>query len=515
MPLTRKNGRRRRRTTRKDKRIRTRMKCRRGGTVTYSPDMDALKLITTYVKKYGIFDIMQGSYGLTFVIKQTNQSVWSRASDWFRTMRRTKNPNRLHNTETNKPVRSCIIKMTILDPDSGKKTKEENQNFEKKLFQKYGLFCVTPEAFEEEVEIQKDIFNKTNQPEYNWQAVCPNVLYSGTLGRHVSNNRKLNDLFVALYDNVEKIKNMDDQNTLEDTRTLFSHFQNRLRINDQRDNIFQTNHNLQLGFIVMEYADGFVPAAQIANNFYKTDAIRFGYLQMTYLTGYTHNDTHQSNILLMPVWEKQKNIHYGQYYDSKHIHIYRPMVIDFGRAKKLSADNYAAFKTIYEQGKYMQAFAFLCTCTDAHESYRNPKNYTLYGRTCGNYTFSEKDIDAIRRKSNRKPTDFMGLTTTEIENANRQIQVYVDQRKKFLDKRNKERENRKLFTFDDASNKSDNDTEEETPPSPHVKNKYAPTGEDPANDDEDSFHTPSGFEQGEENYSAKDFKTAMPFANNV
>ncbi len=511
MPLTRKNG-RRRRTTRKDKRIRTRMKWRRGGTVTYSPDMDALKLITTYVKKYGIFDIMQGSYGLTFVIKQTNQSIWSRASDWFRTMRRTKNPNRLHNTETNKPVRSCIIKMTILDPDSGTKTKEEKQNFETKLFHKYGLFCVTPDAFREEVKIQNDIFNKTNQPEYNWQAVCPNVLFSGELGRHVSKNRKLNDLFVALYDNVKKIKNMDDQNTLEDTRTLFSHFQNRLRNND-KDNIFQRNHDLQLGFIVMEYADGFVPAAQIANNTYKTDAIRFGYLQMTYLTGYTHNDTHQSNILLMPVWEKQKNMHYGQYYDSKHIHIYRPMVIDFGRAKTLSIDNYAAFKTFYEQGKYMQAFAFLCTCTDAHESYSNPENYTLYGRTCGNY-----DLDKDPTKP--KPKGFVGLTTTEIENANRQIQVYVDQRKKFLNKHNKEHENRKLFTFDDASNKSDNDTEEETPPSPHVKNKYAPTEEDQANDDEDSFHTPVGppqrdFEQGEENYSAKDFKTAMPFANNV
>ncbi len=344
-----------------------------GGGATLPKEITGEQILQEYLETYGITAILSGAYGMTLIIKkQTPQSVFSMIDETLHKVTGTPYKNRIMNPEAEAPVRACLLKISLISPSP--------KDTEKDVSKRYGLQFVTQQGFEDEVRAQNEIFSMTSGPAFNHQPLCPEIFYSDIMKHRSEQNTKTKFLYVLF----TKIKEFIDAHP------------DKSRI--KRDNVKHIVQDFTLGkihlsLIGMEYAEGYQTAYEVPESAAKTAAIRFGFLQLTYLTGYSHNDSHQGNIMLqiasgsLPRGSKPYYAGYNDLdpSDPRNV-LYRPLVIDFGRSVKLSEHNQTIFNGFFEERNYMGALSFLCLCDQTYDGVNNYVGfYRNYGVTCGNY----------------------------------------------------------------------------------------------------------------------------------
>lgn len=213
--------------------------------------------------------------------------------------------------------------------------------------------------FKNEVHIQEKIYNATNK---NLQPVCPAIVYS------------------KIITDDDSIKNMLSQilDITEDLPKLFD----------------------GIGIIAMEFAKGYTSMdnSSTPENFVIPEYIAafFIILFTAWKTGYSHGDFHVNNILMKHT--NPNNLYFDvstlnnkswQYRNFKNI---RPMLIDFGYAKKLTTSQNTLLERYIDENKYTEA-ASLITLVGRNTD--EPTQNTIlsfpsfYGWFSGALSFSE------------------------------------------------------------------------------------------------------------------------------
>jgi hypothetical protein len=194
--------------------------------------------------------------------------------------------------------------------NNGYKYWNEDNNFKKAYYD--------IKNFENEVNIQKDIFKKTS--EY-FEPICPEIVYYD----NENNFDIINKLILHLN---EKYKNHNDTNTTPIMKKIFDNITTKF-IKKEKVQIDDKSLDIKLGIIVMEIGENFKPLSifqkhlkpQEVNNEYETCKImaKTQLYKMIFKTGYYHNDFHENNFLIDYNYE-------GMYKNQKG----KVLIIDFG-----------------------------------------------------------------------------------------------------------------------------------------------------------------------------------------
>jgi hypothetical protein len=373
------------------------MKSQRGGIIL--PYKDAAKQRETFIKYLINSDISilaKGSYGLTLesqlIISPPEDSVWIQKKDEItgksyyenRTTRRGqyKIPADLMNvlsalphslrdnhykkmvpsSEYGNPVHNLVIKLCIIRGESsGKFTGYKDENLV--------LDYVTENDFQNEINIQTDVFLKTLQ---YLKPLTPGIVYADIIKRPEWKEYFLNLIHRAFEKNGKpKIKNLADTFTSE----LMS--------------------KCYLGIIAMELVS---PAKTLSHTIEDLQKVspqslnkikmvknigRYGLLQLALQTGYSQNDFHGSNIMMM---------NDSEYFSDNSLHPFRPIIIDFGRAVKIPPNIMEIIRNLVKEKKYIGALQYLCDKSFSHERISNIKYAnTHYGWICGDYNMNGRD----------------------------------------------------------------------------------------------------------------------------
>ena len=256
-----------------------------------------------------------------------------------------------------KPVTNLVIKIVLIC--------DTNKRFQ--ISKKDALHTVLEDDFKNEINIQTDIFFKTIT---YLQPLCPGIVYS------------------------EIVKNKSDiRNFLT---TIFNRCDSELMpVINEINKICATNPDVSFGIIGMECAERYSMIGQAVNNFRGSPSHvatlralgQFALLKLATDTGYSHNDFHNSNILLC---ESHNYLNEGQI---------MPLLIDFGRAVKIPLDILAKIKEHIASKNYIDALSLLCDKSYAHEFLTSLEHVdSHYGWVCGDYNLSSKDyIEKINK----------------------------------------------------------------------------------------------------------------------
>ena len=176
--------------------------------------------------------------------------------------------------------------------------------------------------FQEELNIQKKIYNATNK---NLQPVCPAIVYS----KIITDEDIIKDMLSQILDITEDLPKLFDG----------------------------------IGIIAMEFADGYTSMdnSSTPDNFVipEYNAAFFIILFTAWKTGYSHGDFHKHNILMKHT--NPDNLYFDvsglphaswQYREFKNI---RPMLIDFGYARKLTNRQNMLLERYIDENKYTEA----------------------------------------------------------------------------------------------------------------------------------------------------------------
>lgn len=298
--------------------------------------------------------LRSGSFGTTYVLA-LNPDVESKYLS-------------LDASNYSKPVKEILLKTTfvypislkidVLDPKENKKTKNST---------------TTVDNFYEEVNIQTNTYLRTM--EY-LQPICPAILYANAL--------EINDPFI------EKITSTFDNNLMNKLRNL---------------------PGIKIGFIAMELMSNTITAYEAIQEkaFYEGYVAKIYYTLIEFImkTGYNHGDFHFGNILL--------NMSVTDYFFGKKG---KATLIDFGFTEKLSQENYAIFKKLYKENRYVEILDKLCdiprkdgyimnnfygytdVCLRTNLSLRDDASYVVNKRDINNkirelYKLREKSIDIV------------------------------------------------------------------------------------------------------------------------
>jgi hypothetical protein len=234
---------------------------------------------------------------------------------------------KVNNNNLNSPYKKCdysnygkdanclLIKLVALIDypenylqNNGYKYWNEDKNFKKAYYD--------IKNFENEVNIQKDIFKKTSD---YFEPICPEIVY------YDNNFDIINELILHLN---EKYKNHNDTNTTPIMKKIFDNITTKF-IKKEKVQIDDKSLDIKLGIIVMEIGENFKPLSvfqkhlkpQQINNEYETYKImaKTQLYKMIFKTGYYHNDFHENNFLFDSNYE-------GMYKDQKG----KVLIIDFG-----------------------------------------------------------------------------------------------------------------------------------------------------------------------------------------
>jgi len=179
--------------------------------------------------------------------------------------------------------------------------------------------------FKEELNVQKKIYDATNK---NLQPVCPAIVYS----KIISEPDVIKDILSRIFD-------------IHDLPKMFD----------------------GIGIIAMEFAEGYTNMnnSLTPETFYIPENIAafFIILFTAWKTGYSHGDFHKHNILMKHT--NPDNLYFDvsylndkswQYREFKNI---RPMLIDFGYARKLNHTQNTLLKRYIDENKYTEAASLL------------------------------------------------------------------------------------------------------------------------------------------------------------
>lgn len=233
---------------------------------------------------------------------------------------------------------------------------------------------VMEQDFQEEVNIQTDIFLKTMQ---YLQPLCPAIVYADIL-------RDKEDAIKLINNIIGKC----DIKSLEMLKYIRHYI-----INDA---------NLQLGIIAMENLSNSITLFNSEEEHEKGGAKketidrlynigRYALLKLALETGYNHNDFHKGNIMLCPS---------DNYFDYEGKLAFRPMIIDFGRTIKIPPNILTTIKSLVQKHKYTKALSYLCDSSYVHEVITDIKYAKrFYGWICGDYGISDEDYNTYRQKN--------------------------------------------------------------------------------------------------------------------
>jgi hypothetical protein len=231
-----------------------------------------------------------------------------------------------------KPVKNIIIKLCLINENSK----------EIKLSNKLSVHSVTEEEFQDEINIQTDIYLKTIQ---YLQPLCPGIVYA-----NITNNNELINILIS------RINDSDNLSKLKSTAF--------------------TTAGFKLGIIGMEMLSN----SEILNNIKTQNTLAMGkyiLLKLALETGYNHNDFHCGNILI----EKCEN-----YFNNIKN---RPIVIDFGRTTKINPDIMSKIKNEVNNKNYIKALKYLCHFKTGNEYTQDPEYESFYGWICKNYNLDD------------------------------------------------------------------------------------------------------------------------------
>lgn len=223
---------------------------------------------------------------------------------------------------------------------------------------------VTPSEFENEINVQTDIFLKTFQ---YLQPLAPGIVYTNVLNM-IKHGQTINDIYSIIIDSLSE----DEKDNLDE---LMMH------ILLEPSDIDYGKHSL--GIIGMEiiYADTLsnqIKMEPLKKNFL-TNIGRYAYLNLALMTGYNHGDFHQKNILLAKGGDyfKVPNAGYN----------YTPIILDFGRTAKISPEVLNDMKEAVSEKNYVKALSYLCDKRSSNKYVNNFKYIAWYGWICGDYKF--------------------------------------------------------------------------------------------------------------------------------
>jgi len=216
--------------------------------------------------------------------------------------------------------------------------------------------------FQEELNIQKKIYNATNK---NLQPVCPAIVYS----KIITDKDSINDILTRILDITEDLPKLFDG----------------------------------IGIIAMEFAKGYTSMdnSTTPENFVIPEYIAafFVILFTAWKTGYSHGDFHRNNILIKHT--NPDNLYFDvsdlphaswQYREFKNI---RPMLIDFGYARKLTNKQNTLLERYIDENKYTEAASLI---TLAGRNNDEPSQNTIlyypsfYGWFTGALTLSGDEV---------------------------------------------------------------------------------------------------------------------------
>lgn len=260
-----------------------------------------------------------------------------------------------------KPITNLVIKIVLIC--------DTNKRFQ--ISKKDALNTVLEDDFRNEINIQTEIFFKTIT---YLQPLCPGIVYS------------------------EIVKDKSD------IRNFLTSIFNRcdlelMPIINEINKLIATNSDVSLGIIGMECANKYSTMGQAIYNFKSSPGHiatlrglgQYALLKLATDTGYSHNDFHNSNILLCES---------NNYFNEGNI---MPLLIDFGRAVKIPLNILAKIKENIENKNYVDALTLLCDKSYAHEFLTSiNRANSHYGWICGDYNLSQEDYLEIANKEVQK-----------------------------------------------------------------------------------------------------------------
>ena len=316
------------------------MKQKGGLILPYKDTKKSEEIFMRYLENSDIKKLTSGAYGLTYVSKLRNDE--SMTGDEYKTI----SPDASNGSKVN----SLLIKISIIT---------EYSDEEILLGSSIELRTVEEESFKDEINIQTDIYLKTLG---YLQPLCPGIVYAKIL-----NNIEGSALLEKMIENIKD----------EKSRELIKNLKFGIGINEE----------IKLGIIGMEFLETgdtlFNKSydADIESKLHYNNYVRYVLLKLALETGYNHGDFHKGNIMLIP----SSNYIYGE--------SERVIIIDFGKAKKLSPETIQKIKNDVENRNYVVALKELCLIKNSNDVVINPRYRDYYGYVCMNYNLTNPEYE--------------------------------------------------------------------------------------------------------------------------
>ena len=253
------------------------------------------------------------------------------------------------------------------------------------------LVTVSYTDFQNEINIQTDIYLKSM--EY-LQPICPGIVYANILSPKIMTNGEEIEILNILINNSISTK-------IKDGLTMLSK-----SINSTTDK--------KLGIIGMEYMGNGenLHSKNITNvNPLFLNMSRYLLLNLALKIGYNHNDFHAGNIMICddPTYFSGIN--------------FRPILIDFGRARKIPLNIMNEIKTEVSNKNYIKALSLLCNLNTSHEVVSDPTYNSFYGWVCGDYNITDKQYETELAKM---LLNDMNAEIDEYNNTHRDTKSYYN-----------------------------------------------------------------------------------------
>jgi len=223
--------------------------------------------------------------------------------------------------------------------------------------------------FKDEVNIQNEIFQKSTQ---YLQPLCPSILFSKIM-RDSTEKRTFIKRLIQINAKFSK------------QRLLYEH-------SDVSLDTLLDNKNMYLGLIVMEYANGYkrlfdlIQSNKVSNET-KIKYINYGLfiiLKLAIDTGYSQGDFHIANIMIHPKLDFFKK-------DSG-----RPLILDFGYARKIPETSMTKIRNFVRNSDYISALKWICSIKRSDNGILVNSDWSsYYGWVC-------RDWDLLKNRATSK-----------------------------------------------------------------------------------------------------------------
>ena len=294
------------------------------------------------------------------------------------------------------PVTSLVVKLSFVS----------DERVQIALSKQVALDTITRDEWQREIDIQTDVYKQTLA---YLEPLCPAIVYSHVITPHTTEGNMLCDPLIQ-HSSANPLVRMFIQ-TLREMPHIHMGIIGMECIEHaytMHDMIQANSGNLKLVELIKNVG-------------------RYMVLQLALQTGYSHNDFHGGNVLLT----KQKGYFTG-------ISV-TPTLIDFGRARALSASVRSQINDWVQQGRYTDALALLCTPEVADKHVANISNRQFHW-LCGNYRMNPTDRRELERYRQEMKRIFDVNISVEItvpwtshEVTNAHIQTLIERRQSALD----------------------------------------------------------------------------------